>query len=145
MDYKILSYYKSATIKKKCGFLGLKTDYITNTTIIKETDPEFNNISNNSDYKIHSILRFYDNKILTIYDDTDVYNGSPGYVEQIGNFYLDGYEEFYKIYLKSKSGISVAFGGGTFVDIMDFNKTPLKEIRKQKLNALKRTCNGGVS
>jgi hypothetical protein len=165
MKFKILSYYKSVTTKEKYGFLGLKTNYNTVITIIKDSDPEFADIdsyykskvinaySQDFPYRIYSVLRLYDNKVLTIDDvltiDVDVvgfkysYDTST-YIEKIGGFCLDGYD-YCGFILKSKSGIQIAIGGGTFLDINDYNKTPLKELRKIKLERLKRTCNGGVS
>ena len=140
-NYKILSYYKRIITKEKYGFLKLRTRQNWKNIITTETDIKFNSIILNAseewydNYHIHSILRFNDNKILTIGDDTDVYNGSKNYIEKIGSFHLDG--DFYLgMKLVSKSGIQAFFGGGCFVDIEDFNKTPLKELRKEKLKKL---------
>lgn len=137
-NYKILSYYKLITLTEKYGFLKLRTRKIYHNIIITENDIDFSSIIPNKNFYIHSILRKVDNKILTVNDETDVYNGSIGYIERIGSFHLDG--EFYMFrsnVLKSKSGIQAFFGGGTFVYITDFNKTPLKEVRKEKLKKLK--------
>jgi len=140
-NYKILSYYKRIVTKEKYGFLKLRTREKWNNIIITEKDSEFNFIILNATYNwydnyyIHSILRLNDNKVLTIGDDTDVFNGSKNYIEKIGSFHLDG-ESYLGMTLTSKSGIQAFFGGGCFVDIEDFNKTPLKELRKEKLKKL---------
>ena len=148
--FKILTFCVTTTSNKRVGFLRLRRKYIREDKFINIiTNPnEFNDILNKQSYNqgntnehftyIYSILRKSDNRVMTCGDETDVYNGPtgiPNYKETIGSFLIDG--EYYMDWkLSSKSGIQAFFGGGTFVDIADFNKTPLKIIRKEKLKNL---------
>jgi hypothetical protein len=125
-NFEILSFYtnkKHEWISTKKGFFGNvkeKKNYTNEKIVISKGTDEFNNIISNNigDFRIYSVLRKNDNTILTVEDKTTYHNSfdPPDYFEKIGRFCLDG--EYYMNWeLKSESGIQVAFGGGTFIDI----------------------------